>query len=114
MRFAVKQINLVVSATLIILSGAVFTTEANAASRSYNLGYRWASETSQGTLLAYAIDRYAFGPTGKPVLRKVKSWCADMTRYQHYSRENPASRSQWIQGCSDVVMTFRLVDGEPR
>jgi hypothetical protein len=94
--------------SLIFLMPTVTVLEsANAKSRSYKLGYKWATETDTNTLIGYSIKR-VFNLNGRPIKSKAKSWCDDMTGWQHYSRENPESKSDWIKGCVAGVMTYTI------
>ncbi len=99
---------------LAILFSTISSAEpARADSRSYKLGYQWASETSAEGLIFYQIKN-AFGGNGKPVKRKARDWCDSMTGWGHYSSKNPASKSDWIKGCTDVVMTYTFRRGQIR
>jgi len=94
------------------MSSVVALDSASAQSKSYKLGYTWATETNPDTLIGYLIKN-SFDLNGNPVRSKVINWCDSMFGRENWNRVNiqgksGMNKSEWIKGCTAKVVTYKF------
>lgn len=94
------------------MPSVVVLDSANAQTKSYKLGYKWAAETDSNTLVGYGLLRQ-FDISGNPIKSKVISFCNDVFGRTNYHRVNnqglpSMKKKDWVKGCVAKIMTYRI------
>jgi len=95
-----------------LMSSFVVMDSASAQSKSYKLGYTWATETNPDTLISYLIKN-SFDLNGNPIRSKVANWCDSVFSRENWNRVNIQGKSgmnknDWVKGCTAKVMTYKF------
>jgi hypothetical protein len=102
----------IVFSLVFLMSSVVVSDFANAQTKSYKLGYKWAAETDSNTLVGYGLLRH-FDISGKPIKSKVTNFCNDVFGRTNYARVNneglpSMNKKDWVKGCVAKIMTYRI------